>query len=172
MGPAERDAIETSFGQQCTPPKVTVWQHFNCAPSCTTTFTANRIHLTYHLFVRFRGTGGWHPISSLKPFLKRSSLFGHRRPTHFFIPPRIHSPFFSARPHVSCHIHHCMVHSVNMYGTFLNFSHSFCTLSTSPPLHTSYFPRKISWYALSFTILFSSLTFQHISYMHPPSNFS
>ena len=53
---------------------------------------------------------------------------------------------------------------LSTYGTQMLYFHvvyiSVQTLSTtSPPLHTSYCPCKLSWYALSFTLLFSSHTF-------------
>ena len=40
--------------------------------------------------------------------------------------------------------HTSMVHSITIS---LNFSHSFSTISASPPLHNSYIPCKLYWYA-------------------------
>ena len=81
--------------------------------------------------------------TSLKPFLKSSSLFGRSAlPTSSFH----HSLLFLLCPPTRLMPHTLLVHSITIS---LNFSHSFSTLSTSPPLHTSYFPSKLSWYALS-----------------------
>ena len=63
--------------------------------------------------------------------------------------------------------HTSFVHSITIS---LNFSNFFSTLSTSPTSHTSYFRRKLYWYDLSFTLFFSSPTFNTFltPSIHPP----
>ena len=111
-------------------------------------------------------------VSSLKPFLKTLLCSGTALPTSAFH----HSLPFLLCPPTRLMPHTSLVHIITMS---LNFSHSFSTLSTSPHLHTSYFIRQLSWYGLSFTILFSSLPFYTFftpsilpALLHPPTNFS
>ena len=72
----------------------------------------------------------YHTISFLQPSQKLQ-LLSFQPPPRPLLHSKVHSPFFSSRPHVSCHIHHWYTPSRS-----LNISNSFFILFTFPPLNT------------------------------------